>query len=82
MNTADDDGLYELHTCHCEACNRVRKVIRLDAMKEGMRRAANQIRNELECCNCEPGTCEVCTAKFNSMTDILTAAEQLTEKDL
>ena len=59
--------------------------IKLDAMKEGMRRAANKIRREIESCGCN-GTdrngCESCNAKENSRIDILTAAEQLTEKDL
>lgn len=35
-----DDGRYELHLCHCESCNRVRKDINLDSFKSGMTKAA------------------------------------------
>jgi len=61
------------------------KQIQLEGVKEGMRRAANKIRREIESCGCngiDRNGCESCNAKENSRIDILTAAEQLTEKDL
>lgn len=61
------------------------KQIQLSAMKEGMRRAANIIRKDIESAGCgeiNETSCEFCIGKNNSMLDILSAVEQLTEKDL
>lgn len=51
------------------------KQIQLDAMKEGMRRAAKNVANRNG-----PEDCQTCLAVAKEA--ILTAAEQLTEKDL
>ena len=62
------------------------REIQLDAMKEGMRRAAKQKQpKKQEKCYAEAVSCHNCG--YNEGNDemeqaILTAAEQLTEKDL
>jgi len=57
--------------CDCIICKRNR-LIQLDALREGMRRAAHQVVKGDTFCHGEPYWFE----------QILTAAEQLTEKDL
>jgi hypothetical protein len=53
------------------------KQIQLDAMKEGMRRAANKISSCPSACECSQSI-----GWREAEQQILTAAEQLTEKDL
>lgn len=62
----------------CDDCEHIAyvKQIQLDAMKEGMRRAAEVSKKELE------GTVGSGWAGRQIAQAILTTAEQLTEKDL
>lgn len=58
--------------------------IQLNAMKEGMRRAANILQKEVSACH-GPGPhddCMPCVARNNSTIDITKASGQLTIKDL
>jgi hypothetical protein len=56
------------------------KQIQLDAIKEGMRRAVNVVEhNHLHSSKC---LCASCVATNGDVEAILTAAEQLTEKNL
>lgn len=56
------------------------REIQLDAMREGMRRAAaKETTNIVTHKDC---ACEYCAGIYNARQAILTAAEQLTEKDL
>ena len=77
MKTADDDARYELHVCHCESCSRVRKAIKLDAMKEGMRMATLHLNDPFKTNRIKCGA-----SSDETKQAILSAAEQLTEKDL
>lgn len=65
--------------CECDRCKKTRQI-QLDAMKEGMRRAAEiSKRTSL---NMATGNVIMGEGAHQSTLNILTAAEQLTEKDL